>query len=169
MTSLSLFYHLPFITGSNCSTSYCNRISHWWLYQSVTSANGLFERFWHYTVKQEDSNNLFCMTLGTWRWDGEVGIFCLAELYVHINDYDIERDAQVTRFDLFYSFALAHTFLYYFCQTSQFSHSQSSSHWKFVGSYDNKLLFIVSWWYKELIVVKIHEILKRWNVLVVIS
>ena len=62
--------------------------------QIVTSANGLFERFWQYTVKQEDSNSLFCMTLGTWRWDGEVGIFCLAELYVHITDYDIERDAQ---------------------------------------------------------------------------
>ena len=71
MTSLSAFSHLPFITGSNCSTSYCTRMSHWWVYQSVTSANGLFERFWHHTVKQEDRNNLFCMTLGTWRWDGE--------------------------------------------------------------------------------------------------
>ena len=39
-----------------------------------------------------------------------MGIICLAELYVHINDHDIERDAQVIRFDLFYSFALAHTF-----------------------------------------------------------
>ena len=66
MTSLSAFSHLPFITGSNCSTSYCTRMSHWWVYQSVTSANGLFERFWHYTVKQEDRNNLFCMTLGWW-------------------------------------------------------------------------------------------------------
>ena len=64
--TVSLFDHLPFITGSNCSTSYCNRISHWWVYQSVTSANGLFEWFWHYTVKQEDSNNLFGMTLGWW-------------------------------------------------------------------------------------------------------
>ena len=50
------------------------------------------------------------MTLGIRRWDGEMGIFCLAELYVHINDYDIERDAQVTRSDLFYSFARTHTF-----------------------------------------------------------
>ena len=139
------------------------------VYYWVTNANGLFQRFWRYAVEQEDSNKFFCMTLGIWCCDGEVGIICLAELYVYIDDYDIERDAQVTRFDLFYSFALAHTFLYYFCQTSQFSHSQSSSHWKFVGSYDNKLLFIVSWWYKELIVVKIHEILKRWNVLVIIS
>ena len=60
--------------------------------------------------KKEDSINFFCMTLGIWRWDGEVGIFCLVELYVHINDYEIERDAQVIRSDLFYSFALAHTF-----------------------------------------------------------
>ena len=39
-----------------------------------------------------------------------MGIFCLAELYVHINDYEIERDAQVIGADLFYSFALTHTF-----------------------------------------------------------
>ena len=35
----------------------------------------------------------------------------MAELYVHINDYEIEHDAQVIRFDLFYSFALAHSFV----------------------------------------------------------
>ena len=69
------------------------------------------------------------MTLGIRRWDGEVGIFCLAELYVHINDYDIERDAQITRSDLFYSFAPPHLkFLCYFRQTSQSSHWRSSSH-----------------------------------------
>ena len=50
------------------------------------------------------------MTLGIWRWDGEVGIFYLAELYVHINDYEIERDTQVIRSDLFYSFALTQAF-----------------------------------------------------------
>ena len=144
MTLLSPFSHLPFITWLNCSTVIALTVL---VCQYVTNANGL---------------------LGIWRWDGEVGILCLAELYIHINDYDIERDAQVTMSYLFYSFALAHTFLCYFRQTSQFSHLQSSSHWKFVGSYDKKLLFIVSWWYKELIIVKIHEILKKWNVLVII-
>ena len=39
-----------------------------------------------------------------------MGIFCLAELYFHINDHKIQRDAQLIRFDLFNSFALAHTF-----------------------------------------------------------
>ena len=39
-----------------------------------------------------------------------MGIFCLAELYVHVNDYGIESDALVIRSDLFYSFALGHTF-----------------------------------------------------------
>ena len=122
---------------------------YWWVCQYVSNANGLFQRFWHCVVGQEDSNNFFCMTLGIWRWDGEVGIFCLAELYVHINDYKIERDAQVIRSDLFYSFALAHTFEFFLLFPPNFPvfiHS-SSSHWKFVSSHDNKLLFIVSWWY----------------------
>ena len=107
----------------------------------------------------------FVTTLGWWG-----GIFCLAELYVHINDYEIERDAQVIRSDLFYSFALAHTFEVFLLFPPNFPVFilLSSSYWKFVGSYDNKLLFIVSWWYKELIVVKIHEIWKRWNVLVIL-
>ena len=39
-----------------------------------------------------------------------MGIFCLAELYVHINEYEIERDAQVIKSDLFYYFSLAHAF-----------------------------------------------------------
>ena len=40
-----------------------------------------------------------------------MAIFCLAEQLVHINDYKIERDAQVIWSDLFYSFALAHSFV----------------------------------------------------------
>ena len=120
-----------------------------WICQNVSNAYGLFQTFWHYAVGQEDSNNFFCMTLGIWRWNGEVGIFCLAELYVHINDYKIESDEQVIRSDLFYSFALAHTFEVFLLFPPNFLvfTLSSSSHRKFVGSYDNKLLFIVSWWY----------------------
>ena len=59
-----------------------------------------------------------------------MGIFCLAELYVHINDYEIEHDAQVIRSDLFYSFALVHTFEAFMLFPSNFpvfTH-RSSSH-----------------------------------------
>ena len=72
---------------------------------------------------------------------------------------------------IFFILLLSPTHLKFFCyfrRTSQFSHSRSSSQWKFVGSYDNKLLFIVCRWYKELFVVKIYKILKRQNVLVII-
>ena len=94
----------------------------------------------------------------------------MAELYVHINDHEIERDAQVIRSDVFYSFALAHTFEDFLLFPPNFPVFTllSSSHWKFVGSYDNKLLFIVSRWYKELFIVKIYKILKGRNVLVII-
>ena len=37
-----------------------------WVCQYVSNANGLFQRFWHYAVGQEDGNNFFCMTLGRW-------------------------------------------------------------------------------------------------------
>ena len=111
------------------------------------------------------------MTLGIWRWDGEVGIFCLAELYVHINEYEIERDAQVIKSDLFYSFTLPPHIWSFSVIFAKFPSFHTLGHLLTENLPVHMIINCYLWFLDDinsLIIVKIHGILKRWNVLFII-